>query len=246
MTAFPYKMKLIILALIFITPAIALSGCIGGPIAQQLVTSLITRGVDTIANNAYDAQLRDEKLAAERSHVLKDTIPDPYYFAFATAGFETITPVIETLPNKGSAASDKNLGIATSIAPNGPSSADSLNTPSSNTTSSRRNDTITAANPSNNNAGAARITRLVRVEIWNLVIGDEKMQILEKARLLGEPLPSKDKWHSWRVATGLVENTEKPITFLIPPDLGFIHSGDRAVVEVTAADHLYIARYAAN
>jgi hypothetical protein len=240
MTAFLQKMKLFILALIFITPAIALSGCIGGPIAQQLVTSLITRGVDTIANNAYDAQQRDAKLAAERSHVLKDTVPDPYYFAFATAGFETITPVIEPLPNTSTVAPDKALGVATSIMANaGPAS------PITDKPHSQTSNVAAGINPLDSSSNTARITRLVRVEIWNLVVGDEKSQILEKARLLGEPLPSKDKWHNWRVATGVAENTKKPITFLIPPDLGSIHSGGSAIVEITAADHLYIARYAA-
>jgi hypothetical protein len=241
MTVFFYKMKLFILALIFITPAFALSGCIGGPIAQQLVTSLITRGVDRIANNAYEAQQRDEKLAAERSHALKDTAPDPYYFAFATAGFETITPVIEPLPNTSAVVPDKTLGVATSIMANAGPISPVIEKPISQSTPHASN--IIASDGSSD---TARITRLVRVEIWNLVVGDEKIQILEKARLLGEPLPSKDKWHHWRVATGAVENAKKPITFLIPPELGSIHSGGSAVVEITAADHLYIARYAAN
>lgn len=238
MIAFFSKLKPYASGLILITPLFAMSGCIGGPIAQQLVTSLITRGVDTIASNAYDAQQRDAKLAAERSHVLKDTVPDPYYFAFATAGFETITPVIEPLPNTSTIARDKALGVATSIMANTDSPGPVIN--------SSPSQASTLASATDSSAGTARITRLVRVEIWNLVVGDEKLQTLEKARLLGEPLPSKDKWHNWRVATGLVEDAEKPITFLIPPDLGSIHSGDSAIVEITAADHLYIARYAAN
>jgi hypothetical protein len=230
-------MRLLILALTFVTPAITLSGCLGGPIVQQLASSLLTRSMDRITNNAYEAKQRDEKLAAERSHVLKDTPPDPYYFAFATAGFETITPVIEPVPTTGSTTPDKKIGVATSIA--------------SNAISPNPNSTITSSisQPAGNPGSvysSAHITRLVRVEIWNLVIGDEKNEILEKARLLGEPLPPKTEWGNWKVATGAAENDKKPITFLIPPDLGSINSGDRAVVEVTEADHLYVARYAAN
>src|SRR5688572_24866224 len=117
MAALHHKMRMLVLASIFVTPGFVLSGC-AGPIAYQLATSIVTRGIDKIANNAYEAKLRDEKLAAERSHVLKDTGPDPYYLAFATAGFETITPVVEPLPADNGPIADKNLGVATSITPN--------------------------------------------------------------------------------------------------------------------------------
>src|SRR5690606_9292576 len=132
------------------------------------------------------------------------------YFAFATAGFETITPVIEPLPNTSTVAPDKALGVATSIMANaGPAS------PVADKPLGQTSNTAAGINTPDTRLDAARITRLVRVEIWNLVVGDEKSQILEKARLLGEPLPSKDKWHNWRVATGIAENTKNPITFLI-------------------------------
>lgn len=233
MTYLHHKMRLLIPALTFVAPAIALSGCLGGPIVQQLASSLLTRSMDRITNNAYKAKQRDEKLAAERSNVLKDTPPDPYYFAFATAGFENITPVIERIPTSSNTTPDKKIGVATSIAPNA--------------ASSNPNNTITSSiSPPVANPEAAHVTRLVHVEIWNLVIGEEKNEILERARLLGEPLPPKAEWASWKVATGAGENDKKPITFLIPPDLGSINSGDHAVVEVTEADRLYVARYAAN
>ncbi|HLD10065.1 MAG TPA: hypothetical protein VJB68_08475, partial [Methylophilaceae bacterium] len=99
----------------------------------------------------------------------------------------------------------------------------------------------------NSNLASAQVTRLVHVEIWNLIIGDEKNLLLEKARLLGAEIPPKDEWRRWKVATGaLVSDKNKQITFLIPPEFGRINSGDRAVVEMTELSQIHVARYAAN
>ena len=46
--------------------------------------------------------------------------------------------------------------------------------------------------------------QLVRVQLFNLLIGDEKNAIYEKARLLGATsLPQKREWQRWSVGTGL-------------------------------------------
>jgi hypothetical protein len=242
MTVFYHNMRLLVLASIFAATALALSGCIGGPIAQQLVSSLVTRGMDKIANNAYDAKQRDEKLKADRTRKLEDTSPDPYYFAFATSGFETISPVVEPLPASDVASADKKIGIATSIkASNGNSiEPPNMDVPNPHKQNKEQDSVAASIKPP-----TLQTTRLVRVEIWNLVVGDEKNRILEKARLLGEPLPSREEWKNWKVATGAAENSKEPITFMIPPHLGSIRSGDRAVVEITESDQLYMARYAA-
>src|SRR3989344_658582 len=94
MSAFYRTMSLLILALTFVTPLVTLSGCMGGPIAQQIASSILMRGADKIINNAYEAQQRE----AKRNRALEDTPPDPYYYAFITSGFKTITPTVEALP----------------------------------------------------------------------------------------------------------------------------------------------------
>ena len=103
-----------------------------------------------------------------------------------------------------------------------------------------------AASPPAN--AAIQATPLVRVEIWNLLIGQEKLDFLEKARLQGSPnLPPKNQWPLWQVATGaLTSDKHKPVVFLIPPGFGRVASGEMAVVEMSTAGEPYFARYAVN
>lgn len=91
-------------------------------------------------------------------------------------------------------------------------------------------------------------TPLVRVEIWNLLIGEEKRAFLEKARLLGaDNLPPKSEWSRWQVAAGaLASDKNKPVVFLIPPGFGRVASGELALVEMSGAGELHYARYALN
>jgi len=196
------KSKSIALAL----TSVALSGCVGGPIAQQLVTSMISQTADNYASNKYDEYLL--KKANERPNiVLKDTEPDRYWAAFVTSGFETttITPRPEEVSKK-----------ATSASPN--------------------------------NSDQAESSRLVCVEVWNLLIGQEKLSVLEKAQLLGSTqLPKPEEWAQWQVATGALEtDSKRTITFLIPPDFGKFVSGERAFVEISDVGGLHIARHLAN
>lgn len=215
MSAFYRTVRLLILALTSVTPALTLSGCIGGPIAQQIARSIITHGADKIINNAYEAQERETELHT----TLKDTPPDPYYYAFITSSFKTITPTVEPLPTSANAVD----GTALIASENG------------------------TASPTNSHLAPPRVTRLVHVEIWNLIIGDEKNALLEKARMLGGEVPPKDEWQRWRLATGaLVSDKNKPITFLIPPEFGRVSSGDHAIVEMVELNQMHMARYAAN
>ncbi len=155
----------------------------------------------------------------EKHRTLADTPPDRYRDAFLTAGFETITPSIEALPASAVAVNNGVIDLTGNL---------------------------TDAKPIQ-----AQATRLIHVEVWNLIIGDEKMMLLEKVRSLGAEVPPKDDWQRWRVATGApvgekAGEKNKPITFLIPPDMGRIGSGDRAVVEMVELDQMHVARYAAN
>ena len=92
-------------------------------------------------------------------------------------------------------------------------------------------------------------TKLVQVEVWSLLVGDEKQNILEKARLQGATnLPPKAEWKLWQIAIGAAYNNsqgneKQPITFLIPPEMGKVYSGKKALVELSRQGELNIVRY---
>ena len=90
----------------------------------------------------------------------------------------------------------------------------------------------------------AQTNPLVSVQLFNLLIGDEKNAVFEKARVLGAlNLPNKREWPRWNVATGRIEKDKKEITFLIPPEFGKLPSGTLAMVELAGPGDLNIARY---
>jgi hypothetical protein len=97
-----------------------------------------------------------------------------------------------------------------------------------------------------------QVSKLVSVEVWSLLIGDEKQKLLEKAKLQGSQLiPPKEEWPSWHVAIGASDemntgNHHASIIFLIPPDIGKMHSGAKALVELPQNGELSIARYTLN
>lgn len=89
--------------------------------------------------------------------------------------------------------------------------------------------------------------QLVRVELFNLLIGEEKNAVYENARMMGATsLPQKREWQSWGVGTGAIQKDKKVITFLIPPEFGKLPSGTVAVVELARPGELNVARYRAN
>lgn len=97
-----------------------------------------------------------------------------------------------------------------------------------------------------------QVSKLVSVEVWSMLIGEEKLHLLEKARLKGSPvIPPKEEWSRWQVAIGATEQAksskqQEPITFLIPPDIGKMRSGAKALVELPDNGDLSIVRYALN
>lgn len=90
-------------------------------------------------------------------------------------------------------------------------------------------------------------TKLVQVEIWNLLAGEEKQHLLEKARMQGSTeIPPKSEWREWQIATGATGHSKEAITFLIPPEMGKMRSGAKAMVELSGTNELSVARYALN
>jgi len=92
-------------------------------------------------------------------------------------------------------------------------------------------------------ANTVTATPLLHVEIWNLLVGEEKRAFLEAARRLDAArAPSPEEWPHWQVAAGgLLREPSQSVTFLIPPALGRLASGARLVVE--QAGELHYARY---
>lgn len=194
---YKYKTRGFIAAFILLT----LGGCMGGPIAQQIATSLIMRAADKAVSNSIENNLRAEEEARQKMP-LPDTMPDEYWAAFLTSGFAEVTPIEEPLPVK----------------------------------------------PVVQKTTSPQISRLVRVELWNLMLGEEKRSVLEKARLMGATtIPPKNEWPNWKVATGAITNEgNEPLIFLIPPEFGKVSSGQHAVVEMTSMGELHVARYPVN
>ena len=199
-----------------------LSGCLGGSIAQQIVSSIATRLADRAVANAMDVQdgpsnrkpdnsaynpytnSTASSSAPVKNTSVKNTPPDPYQLAFVNAAFEPVKATSEPLSDSS------------------PQRAEAVET----------RITITEGN------------HLVRVELFNLLIGEEKNAVYEKARLLGATgLPQKREWQRWSVGTGLSQGDKKVITFLIPPEFGKLPSGSIAMVELASPGELNIARY---
>lgn len=208
----------IIKLLTLIFASILLSGCFGGTIVQQIARSILMHGADKATEAAIDTHDRNERIAAQNIS-LKNTELDKYQIAFLNSGFETIQPQVEALPQIETQA-EAPVQIMQS-------------------------------------------SQLVNVEVWNLLIGDEKQHLLEKERLQGSTLiPPKEEWPHWQIAVGATGNAEgvetskqlsthsskqeHTITFLIPPDIGKIHSGGKVLVEVSNVNALNIARYSLN
>lgn len=95
-------------------------------------------------------------------------------------------------------------------------------------------------------------SKLVQVEVWSLLIGDEKQHVLENAKKQGSTeLPPENEWHQSQIAVGATINNTKAskqvvITFLIPTEMGKLHSGSKALVEMQSAGQLNVARYTVN
>jgi len=197
----PYHRKLRVLVPAFML--LTLGGCVGGPIAQQLASSILMHAADKAVSNSIENNARAEEEAL-RNQPLPDKLPDEYWAAFVTSGFSQVSPIAEPLPQKPVVAVEK--------------------------------------------SPSAQTSRLVRVELWNLMLGEEKRSILEKARLMGDSaVPPREQWPQWKVATGGVANEkDKPIVFLIPPDFGNVSSGQQAVVELKGLGDLHVARYPVN
>lgn len=213
-----------------LSTACLLSGCLGGSIAQQIVSTIATRIADRAVANAMDVQdgpsnrkpnnsaynpyansIASNNNSLVKNKAVENTQPDPYQVAFLNAAFDPVKATSEPVSDSRQEQAEE---VETRVA-------------------------ITEGN------------QLVRVELFNLLIGEEKNAVFEKARLLGATsLPQKREWQSWSVGTGEFkidgQSGKKAITFLIPPEFGKLPSGSIAMVELASPGELNVARYKGN
>ena len=195
--------------------------------------AVATQVVSSILTHSADRIINDAydaKLREEdRTRKLPDTHPDQYWVAMQNSGFNTITPQVENIPFE-------------------PLNASQIDSSPVDTT--QANTTQPIIEP------LAVVAELANVEVWNLLIGEEKNTVFENARLGGAmQLPPLSEWKSWQVALGglmsdnLIKTTgeiskKRPIVFLIPPNFGRVTSGQQLIVELARQGEVNIARYA--
>lgn len=205
----------------------------GGPIAQQLASSLLMRAADRASADAYDAHLRGDtsQQSAQNLTQTDQTIPghgsatgnanlnastqpnmpqfDQYWSAFLNAGFsETAAPAEKDHAISSAVNAESRAQFAHAVTPNITSSA------------------------------------LIGVETWNLLLGEEKLAMLKQALQRGTELPPAKDWTNWQVAVGAArEAPQTAVTFLVPPELGYLRSGQEVMVELASPGDIGMARY---
>lgn len=213
-----------------------LSGCLGGTIAQQIVRSIATSVADKAMARAMDVDEDEDyseaqytaaaNTSAQNNALQKTALQGP---ASQNAASQTAYKNIQlqnTAPDPYkvafvNAAFEEVKPIAELL----PVQLAEVETP----------------------IQVVEGNQLVRVELFNLLIGEEKNAVYENARMMGATsLPQKREWQSWGVGTGAIQKDKKVITFLIPPEFGKLPSGTVAVVELASPGELNVARYRAN
>jgi hypothetical protein len=210
-----------------------LSGCLGGTFAQQITRSIATSVADKAMARAMDVDEDEDEDYSEAQYT-------------ATANTSAKINVLQktTLQGPASQAAHKNIQQQ-NTAPD-PYKVAFVNA------AFEEIKPVTEPLPQQFAEVETPIqvfegNQLVRVELFNLLIGEEKNAVYENARMMGATsLPQKREWLSWGVGTGAIQKDKKVITFLIPPELGKLPSGTMAVVELASPGEINVARYRAN
>jgi hypothetical protein len=223
-----------------------LSGCLGGTIAQQIARSIATSVADKTMARAMDVDENEDYSESQYASALNKSTQNS---AMQRSALQGTTVQNVALQNSTLQNAAKQKTQAQNTEPNDYWYALA-------TSGFEPVKPITEPLPENVEEVETHIAiiegnQLVRVELFNLLIGDEKNAVYEKARIMGATsLPQKREWQNWGVGTGAIKsNTEKEkkvITFLIPPELGKLPSGAVAVVELANPGELNMARYKGN
>lgn len=264
------KLHIIFRYISILVACLTLSACLGGTIAQQIARSIATSIADKSMARALDVdedqpysnrKPNDENVYSKQAANLQISAPQ-------TSIMQPFKPANATKPEQ--ASKDDNLrkyNLAKQSLQNYqpvPFKLAMANTAFNEIKPTDINsiDAKPIAEPLpqdatviENKVAVVQSSQLVRVELFNLLIGEEKNAVYEQARLIGATsLPQKREWALWRVATGLIQDNylqignnskKKPITFLIPPQFGKLPSGAITMVELAGPGELNIVRYAA-
>ena len=245
-----------------------LSGCLGGSIATQIVSTIATKMADRAIANAMDVQ--DGPSHRKQSYAYNS-------YASNSAGNLAENKSSNSQFNNNNDLTKNNSTKNNDLIKNNDLTKNKdLNSAASNKSNIAYDDpyqtaivnmafeqTKPAPETSLDQAAPLQIeetemriaiiegNQLVRVELFNLLIGDEKNAVFEKARLLGaSSLPKQREWARWGVGTGAFnidgQSDKKIITFLIPPEFGKLPSGSITMVELASAGELNVARYKGN
>lgn len=235
------KLVMLFRYIAILSAACLLSGCLGGTIAQQIVRSIATSVVDKTMARAMDV---DEK----------ETYNETQYVASANLSAENNTMQRSAL--QSSTPQSKALQSATAKNVKQEITEVDDYTYALANFSFHPSKPIAEPIPEEFELVEDRIAivqgnQLVHVELFNLLIGEEKNAVYENARLLGSTsLPQKREWRNWNVGVGAIKTAgqtdKKMITFLIPPEFGKLPSGATAMVELASPGELNVARYKAN
>ncbi len=207
-----------------------LSGCLGGTIAQQIARSIATSVVDKTMARAMDVDEDQAQSNRDPFNVAQqETLAAPNATLSGTTNHNVMPQIKKT---ENIEIDDVTYAMATfSFKPLEP---------------------IAEPLPEEIAEVETRVNivqgnQLVRVELFNLLIGEEKNAVYENARLVGSTsLPPKREWQNWQVGVGAIEHSKKVVTFLIPPEFGKLPSGAMAMVELAGHGELNIARYEPN
>lgn len=224
--------------------AFALSGCLGGTVAQQIVRSIATSVADKAMARAMDVDEDQPYSNRKKNH------------AYAQAPNSLATPNASLLQPSQSASTQaqQNPALTQQNVHTTPPTA--LHLAIANTAFEQVKP-ITEPLPQEvpeveTSHVIIQSSQLVRVELFNMLIGEEKNAVFENARVIGASnLPQKREWALWQVATGAIQSNhnqsdKKLITFLIPPEFGKLPSGAVAMVELASPGELNVARYKGN
>ncbi|MES2580135.1 MAG: hypothetical protein V4552_06260 [Pseudomonadota bacterium] len=241
-----------------------LSGCLGGSIAQQIARSIATSVADNAVATAMDVQESDVQ---DRFGQNKKYSPENNPIISQNTTQQNLALQSLAVPNTAQQNSLLQKNTQSTEAPLDPYKLAFVN--------ARFDELKPIAEPLPEQLtevetpiAVVQSNQLVPVELFNLLIGEEKAAVYTKAQLLGSSsLPKQREWKLWRVATGVIktsviksENTNKAvlnsqtdsaqskqiITFLIPPEFGKLPSGSIALVEIASPGELNIARYKIN
>jgi hypothetical protein len=212
--------------------ACLLSGCLGGTVAQQLVRTIATSVADKSMARAMGVEENEEYTEAQ-------------YAAAEKLSAENTAVQRAAL---GASTQNATTGVTRRAAKPTATEVDDI-TYAMATFSFKPVEPIAEPLPEATAEVETRIAivqgnQLVHVELFNLLLGEEKNAVYENARLMGSTsLPPKREWQNWQVGVGEIEHSKKVITFLIPPEFGKLPSGAKALVELAGPGEPNIARY---